>query len=616
MLKSFTLFVFIFLTFSVSFGNLGGELTSKVIIDSICDHGIEIANTNPDSSLSLFQEALKISEENNSSYGKAKSLFLESCILIDYSKYDEARECLDIAYPLSIHINDSLRIASCLNSYALIYLYQNQYDSAHFYFTKMKMISSEMGHEFIENSAMLNLSAIYNETGMFAESVETIFRAIEYFESNEVIFESAICYQNLGSAYLGLGDTLNALKYFNNALPLYREIDNSYQYSEVLQNIGVVYREKGEYKKAGEYITKAIEISDSSDYLRGKATALAQLGILKAETEDINGAFAILDSAIFYSEKINLPDTRDFVLYHLGKIYFNQKKYNKALTYLNKAFKNAESYNNRELLMDIWDVKSKIFSATGNYKKAMQAITEHLQLEEDIRSSKNIRKAALTEKNYEYKLEEAKVKANAKMEKERVLSRLKLERTYKIFAIVILVLVSVMLLGLFYEYTKKRRAYKKLVKKNLALTKAYVRLEELNDKFVEREKRVDNQRLNEILTGLDKMIREEKIFLDRELTQQKLANILGTNSSYLSEIINTSFQKNFSTYMNEKRIEYTLQQLAEGNFKKYSVEGIALASGFSSRSTFHRAFKKITGVSPACYVENAEPILEEVGFMN
>jgi AraC-like DNA-binding protein len=35
---------------------------------------------------------------------------------------------------------------------------------------------------------------------------------------------------------------------------------------------------------------------------------------------------------------------------------------------------------------------------------------------------------------------------------------------------------------------------------------------------------------------------------------------------------------------------------------------------FQAVQLFHRAFKKITGVSPACYVENAEPILEEAVF--
>ena len=592
----------------ISVANPGEDYVLK--IDSLCDVGIDLAPGHPDSSLTCFEKACSISVQHNYLQGQCKGYFLKSCILTDFSKYDEARECLDIAYPLSFQIGDSLRTASCLNGYALIYLYQNQYDSAHHYFTQMKLLSSEMGHSFLENSALLNLSAIYNETGMFAESVETIFQAIEYFESNKVNFETAICYQNLGSAYLGLKDTLNALKYFNEAIPLYQAIDNQFQYSEDLQNIGVIYMGQGDFEKANEYLAKAIKVSDSLGYMRGKATGLAQLGILKVRTGDVNSAMVVFDSAMVCSNEINLPDNRDFILFQLGKMYFGLREYRKALQYLRQAATNAENYGNRELLMDVRSLESKIYKSLGDYKKALNAKEESLHIENSIRSEDNVRKATLLEKNYEFKLKSEQLVADAKIQQEQILSKLNLQKIYKLFALTLLVVVSTLLLVILFDYFQKKKAYNQLIKKNVALVEAYKKLR--NCKINDKTKRVTDEKMKEIIVRLEKLINKKQIFLEQELTQQKLALELETNSSYLSEVINNYYGKNFTTFINEKRIEYSILMLSEGKFNKFSIEGVAMASGFTNRSTFHRAFKKVTGVNPSYYIENQESVMTGV----
>ena len=81
---------------------------------------------------------------------------------------------------------------------------------------------------------------------------------------------------------------------------------------------------------------------------------------------------------------------------------------------------------------------------------------------------------------------------------------------------------------------------------------------------------------------------------------------LNTNTSYLSKTINSTFNKNFSTLINEFRIKRVINNIEDNLHDIYTIETLANNAGFKSRSTFNTAFKKYTGVSPTTYIANKE----------
>jgi YesN/AraC family two-component response regulator len=66
----------------------------------------------------------------------------------------------------------------------------------------------------------------------------------------------------------------------------------------------------------------------------------------------------------------------------------------------------------------------------------------------------------------------------------------------------------------------------------------------------------------------------------------------------LSHIINTESEKNFNDFLNEFRIDH-FKKLLEND--QFSIEGMAYESGFKSKTSFYRAFKKSTGQTPLQY---------------
>ncbi|MBM9577096.1 AraC family transcriptional regulator [Leptospira sp. 201903070] len=96
---------------------------------------------------------------------------------------------------------------------------------------------------------------------------------------------------------------------------------------------------------------------------------------------------------------------------------------------------------------------------------------------------------------------------------------------------------------------------------------------------------------------LNKLMNEEKVFLESDLTLQKLANKLNIKSHQLSELLNNNLNKSFFAYVNQFRINESKKLLLTE--KDTTIIKIAFNCGFSSLSVFNATFKKEVGIAPS-----------------
>lgn len=80
---------------------------------------------------------------------------------------------------------------------------------------------------------------------------------------------------------------------------------------------------------------------------------------------------------------------------------------------------------------------------------------------------------------------------------------------------------------------------------------------------------------------------------------EDIAEALNTNTRYLSQVINESFEMNFFNFVNKYRIEEAKEILHSKDAEIYTIEGVAKMVGFNSKSSFNGAFKKSTGFTPS-----------------
>lgn len=104
---------------------------------------------------------------------------------------------------------------------------------------------------------------------------------------------------------------------------------------------------------------------------------------------------------------------------------------------------------------------------------------------------------------------------------------------------------------------------------------------------------------NHYLLELDRLLVDEKIFLNPDLSRDQVAERLGISSGYLSQIINTATSTNFTSYINQHRVEEVKKMILDPEAHKYSLLAIGLEAGFKSKSAFYTTFKKQAGKTPA-----------------
>lgn len=92
---------------------------------------------------------------------------------------------------------------------------------------------------------------------------------------------------------------------------------------------------------------------------------------------------------------------------------------------------------------------------------------------------------------------------------------------------------------------------------------------------------------------------EEKLFTNSNITVNQVAQKMGIPRQYLSEVLNVYLKSNFQDYMNKYRAEEFVECLRDDKFRNYSIMGIANEVGFKSKSSFNTTFKKIYGVTPS-----------------
>ncbi|MBP3614049.1 MAG: AraC family transcriptional regulator [Bacteroidaceae bacterium] len=93
----------------------------------------------------------------------------------------------------------------------------------------------------------------------------------------------------------------------------------------------------------------------------------------------------------------------------------------------------------------------------------------------------------------------------------------------------------------------------------------------------------------------------EKRYRDKEFSAKDLAKELGTNTRYISAVINSRFNTNFSCLVNEYRIKEALHRMTDKRYNNMTIEEIGLSVGFSNRQSFYASFFRIMNETPNSY---------------
>lgn len=576
-------------------------------------------------------------------------LYCFSLLITSFTYSQNQRTLSDSEYQ---KLHDKARVL--LNSYA---------DSSFFYANKIEASNNNLHKSF----AFGIKSYVYQIDGDSISSKKYYKIAIEYLNKLKPSTEKTKLHAYLlnykGLAEWKKGNLNYALELFQKGKKISAQINDIVQIIKFNNNISLIYGDIQNYKLAiktsreSDFLTSKYEkLYSTEQYESNKSNIFLNLGNYYTDyywsettkTKRLDSAAYFFQKAIVFSKNLNenkinaqigisaiyqiqkrnslaeksymnlLFNTKTNKLdrpyyitcYNVGRFYFHLKKYDKSALYLNKVDSINSKHNfNTDIFINTNYYLSKIYEIKNDPENALKYSKIYLE---------NFEKS-------EFKLVNQTTNINSNLEKldlekemlgiqKKFNNEVLLKKGLLIFCLVLFVGLILLLI----KNTAEKNRIKKKV--NDLLREFSVKIEEENEhkktteiipvEFIETQNNkpsnaisIDEAKEIEIINKL-KALEEKKFYLKPEFNQQEVAKKLKTNTTYLSYVVNKNFQKTFSEYSNELKINYAINEMITNpTYRKYSTQAIAESVGFKNAISFTKSFNKRTGVTPVQFIK-------------
>ncbi|MBC8755645.1 helix-turn-helix domain-containing protein [Kordia sp. YSTF-M3] len=447
-------------------------------------------------------------------------------------------------------------------------------------------------------------------------------------------------------AYLAKGRTFHHERNYPEALTNYLLAESAaalsgnlkYQY-DIKYNIAFLKRLSGNYEEAEKLFKECLtfEKSQKKMYLEGYLYTLLQLSATYYESEQTAKSTKINNEGIRLSLDNNLSQMYyTFVVYE-GANLCVKGDYQASTDSIQKGI--SHIYANDQLVAKFYLAKND--HALGKNKKAIDYFKKvdtifnknnnlfpplresYIYLIKDAKEGKDERKELYYTKqllkidstihaNYRHLSQNISKKYDIPalvLSKERLITKLETqnkqiteERDWIAIAGGFTSILAIALLIYYIRLKKKyEKRYNKIIQKSNSIVEEEIIVKNAKPQAVSLG--IDQHIITEILQGLE-VFEQGDAFLTNQISLKDAAKIINTNSKYLSKIINSYKDKNFTSYINDLRINYLVSHIQQDKkYQKYTIRAIAEEIGFSNPESFSRAFHKKTGLKPSYFIK-------------
>ena len=464
--------------------------------------------------------------------------------------------------------------------------------------------------EYIKSNILLSL--VESNRWLYEESLSRLFSTLIVAEEIKDSFLISRINNNIGVLYLELDDINNAEKFLLNAVK-YKECKNV-KVGPVYNNLGLIKQNQGDEKNAKIYYLEAEKIYIQKDDLIGLASVYTNMANLYMSSKDFILAREYLLKALNYAEEQKDNYRIATIKINIANLYYIEERFDKSIQLLTELEVDTIKYYYIEVRTLIAQLKYMNYDKINNSKKAYYYFS---LFQESLKKQKNSSKQhIISELNVKYESEKLNKEIDL-LNKNKLYNAEKIEMRGIAINVLAFFIVLILVLGtiIYHQKRKQTLSYKELVKKNIEIlnkedeineiksTLGTSELENDNSDFDKQNNLQEEQMLKIVELINDAMI-NKKLYLDSELSLNKLSKILGINRTYISQTINDKFDRNYSSLINEYRVKEAQKLLIKETNLTY--EGIGFEVGFKSKSAFNSAFKTYTGVTPSIFVKNAK----------
>ena len=410
---------------------------------------------------------------------------------------------------------------------------------------------------------------------------------------------------NIAHIFYVRGDK-NGLQYAEEAYSISRSPDvEDFPRCQAHLLMGQMLLLSGRTQEAASYIHEAERMIENKQY----TSLISICRLLYANMYQSNGEYTRAEQEYMDAmrwDKYAEASTATMIYLDYGDFLRMRGMPKKALAQYKTGLDISNRHNSlefrRELLSNISDTyqilgdKASAAEYSYLYKSYVDSISS-LQKEQEF----NSRLLQYSQIEHEHEIQA----------KELALLKARRKSSTVIFISVIIIIVA---LSLYILYIRQRKANRLLVTQYETYMRRILPLDkESTESGTSGADKQDQSQSGDrgLFNRIEEMMKKQKIYRQKDLSLDRLAEMLSTNRTYVSKAINSCASQTFFNYVDMYRIREAVALLSDSNSGDVPFKHIADIVGYNSVQVFYRSFKRETGCSPGQYRDEARRLRKE-----
>lgn len=342
-------------------------------------------------------------------------------------------------------------------------------DTAFLYCNEALKMSRSMGYKKGLGAANNILGDLYWYQSDYSSSSDHYFEALKIFDEQNDKPAIASCYRNIGWVYLNQNNFQQAKSYFNKSLAFNLELKDRPKAGQNYNDLGIVMMEQHHYEDALNFLQKSLSIQLESDNKNNLVSTYSNIAGVYKSMGKLELAIANLKKSEVLSLEVGNKQNIAIIKSMLGEVYALNKNYKEALGKIDEAFAIANELHFKDAIKESYLKYAYIYSKLGDYQKAYYYSDLGLKIKDSIYNENNTRQINEMTAKYESEKKELEISA---LEKDKALvgEKLAKEKNFKLFLILLSLLIAGVAFVLFLNMSNKKKA-------NKALSIAYQEIE-------------------------------------------------------------------------------------------------------------------------------------------
>ena len=462
--------------------------------------------------------------------------------------------------------------------------------------------------------ALVNQAVFHNNRNQRLIAIEHYYEALEQCKKIPEDFRTkTVVLVNMANTYNNIGSYEKAIATMKEVLVVADSTENSDMVkAAALVGLANNYAELENFEMTLEYAYKARTLGEKTNNEAILVPTFNSIVDALINTSKFKEALIICEKALKLSSLEKPTKQKGWLLLNTGIAHYHLKNLDTSINYLNTSITLAQKKELFEIEMYGHEYLAKIYEQKKDFEASHASQKEYLVLREKfLKDTKDASNADLKK--------DISLKNKAIIENNQELLAVSSKRKMStIWGVSLLLLLS----GLLFFYINRKKA---IELEQAKLRTQYHDLEQaiLNEEKVETvqdgkpsrqsdiselqpyknssltpEKRESFKK--KILTYMN----EEKPFLNPDLSQSDFAANLGISSQHFSEVLHYGFEQNFYNLINSYRVLEAQKLMKNKKYSEAKIIAIAFDSGFKSKTSFNRVFKKYSGQTPSAFRAN------------